>query len=365
MDGMSIVILGLSITSSWGNGHATTFRSLIKGLAGRGHSVLFLERDVPWDAANRDLTASKHCSTELYPDLETLRSRHGRAIREADLVIVGSYVPQGIEVGRYVQETTFGLAAFYDIDTPVTLAGLVRGKVEYLSPEIIPGYGLYLSFTGGPLLDRLVREFGATMALPLYCSVDPDIYFPIRDAFPAWDLGYMGTYSADRQPGLEALLIEPARSWSGGRFVVAGPKYPPEVPWPPNVRRIEHLPPTAHCAFYNGQRFTLNLTRSDMKEAGWSPSVRLFEAAACAVPVVSDWWPGLDEFFVPGEEIMVAASAGEMSDILLGMEERERRQLGEAARERVLSAHTAERRAEELEQAYLEAMLQQHVPEPA
>jgi spore maturation protein CgeB len=357
MDGMSIVILGLSITSSWGNGHATTFRSLVKGLAARGHRVLFLERDVPWYAANRDLVSSPHCRTELYDSMETLRTTFRADIREADLVIVGSYVPQGVDVGRMVQEETLGLSAFYDIDTPVTLAKLARGDVEYLSPELIPGYGLYLSFTGGPMLRRLMDDFGAPLALPFYCSVDPEHYFPFRETTKGWDLGYMGTYSPDRQPGLEELLLEPARTWPEGRFVVAGPKYPAAVPWPTNVRRIEHLPPATHCAFYNGQRFALNLTRSDMKEAGWSPSVRLFEAAACATPVISDWWPGLDELFLPGEEILVAASAREVHEILMGMSDWSRKRLGQAARARVMAEHTAERRAEELEQAYLEAML--------
>jgi spore maturation protein CgeB len=357
MDGMAIVILGLSITSSWGNGHATTFRSLVKGLAGRGHRVLFLERDVPWYAANRDLASPPHCRTLLYDSLETLRKNHRQEIREADMVIVGSYVPQGVEVGAFVQETALGLSAFYDIDTPVTVAKLLRGDTEYLSPELIPGYGLYLSFTGGPTLRRLVEEFGSPMALPLYCSVDPELYFPFPESAPPWDLGYMGTYSPDRQPGLEELLLLPAGAWPGGRFIVAGTGYPYDIQWPRNVHRLDHIPPARHCAFYNGQRFTLNLTRSDMKAAGWSPSVRLFEAAACGTPVISDWWSGLEEFFIPGEELLVAASAGEVSEILTGMSDWERRSLGLAARERIRTAHTADRRAEELEQAYLEAMV--------
>jgi spore maturation protein CgeB len=355
MNGLSIVILGLSITSSWGNGHATTFRSLVKGLAGRDHRILFLERDVPWYAGNRDLPSPPHCRTELYDSLSALRSRFGGDIRAADLVIVGSYVSQGVEVGSWVQETALGLTAFYDIDTPVTLAKLAKGDTEYISGELIPGYGVYFSFTGGPTLDRLVCEFGARKALPLYCSVDPERYHPIPGKPAEWDLGYMGTYSPDRQPGLEELLLTTARDWHRGRFVVAGPQYPLDVPWPGNVRRIEHLPPSEHCAFYNGQRFTLNLTRSDMKAAGWSPSVRLFEAAACATPVVSDWWPGLDELFVPGEEILVASSAGEVRSILSGMSERERLDLGRAARERVVSEHTAARRAEELERACIDS----------
>lgn len=348
MSEMRIVILGLSITSSWGNGHATTYRGLVRELARRGHDVLFLERDVPWYAANRDLPSPPYGRTRLYEGLEALRRTYGGVVRDADLVIVGSYVPQGVEVGKWVQETAHGLTAFYDIDTPVTLAKLTRGDYEYLSPELIPGYDLYLSFTGGPTLERLETEFGSPAARPLYCSVDPELYFP--EGRPAvWDLGYLGTYSPDRQPGLENLLIDSARIWPQGRFIVAGPQFPPSVLWPPNVERVEHLPPGEHRRFYNRQRFTLNITRADMIRSGWSPSVRLFEAAACGTPIVSDWWEGLDALFIPGEEILIALSGCDTLDYLRGISEEERGEIGRRAREKVLGAHTAAHRARELE----------------
>jgi spore maturation protein CgeB len=166
----------------------------------------------------------------------------------------------------------------------------------------------------------------------------------------------MGTYSDDRQPTLDALLVEPARRWAGGRFVVAGPMYPPELRWPPNVRRITHLPPAEHRGFYNAQRFTLNVTRADMIAAGWSPSVRLFEAAACGTPIVSDWWAGLDTLLAPGTEVLVARDAAEALAIVREMPEAERRAIGDAARRRVLASHTAAHRAAELE-AYVSELL--------
>ena len=343
-----VVILGLSITSSWGNGHATTYRGLVRELAARGHRTLFLERDQPWYADNRDLPAPPFGRTELYKSLEELKDRFAQAIRRADFVLVGSYVPEGVEVGRWVTEIASGVTAFYDIDTPVTLAKLARGDYEYLSPELIPRYHAYLSFTGGPTLKRLERQFGSPMARPLYCSFDPDLYRP-EEMEPRWDLGYMGTYSDDRQPTLERLLIEPARRWKEGKFTVAGPQYPQEIRWPKNVKRTEHLPPKKHSRFYNQQRFTLNVTRADMIAAGFSPSVRLFEAAACATPIISDEWPGLNTFFRIGEEILTAKTAGEVLQYLRDIPETERRALGERARARVLREHTASHRAEELE----------------
>ncbi|HEX8258003.1 MAG TPA: glycosyltransferase [Allosphingosinicella sp.] len=350
---LRLVVLGLSLSSSWGNGHATTFRALLKAFAARGHDILFLEREVPWYASNRDLQDPDYCQLEYYADLAGLE-RWRSDIAHADAVIVGSYVPEGVAVGRFVQATALGVTAFYDIDTPVTLAKLARGDFEYLSPEIIPGYDLYLSFTGGPTLRFIEERYKSPAARALYCSVDPDAY-PMLDVPKTWDLSYLGTYSPDRQPTLERLLIEPARRLPDRRFVVAGPQYPGDIDWPANVERIEHLPPRDHARFYAASRFTLNVTRADMIAAGWSPSVRLFEAAACAVPVISDAWQGIDSLFAPGREILLAGSPDEATDILTGRSEAEAAAVGQAARARVLAGHTAAHRAAELETSLREA----------
>lgn len=345
---LDIVILGLSITSSWGNGHATTYRGLVRELSKRGHRTMFLERDAPWYADNRDMPKPPFGQTVLYSGLEELQDRFAAKIRSADLVIVGSYVPQGVEAGNWVTRTAGGATAFYDIDTPVTLAKLARGDYEYLHPELIPRYDAYFSFTGGPTLRRLERHFGSPMARPLYCSFDPELYFP-EEVEPRWDLGYMGTYSDDRQPTVDRLLTEPARRWKDGRFVVAGPQYPEGIRWPRNFKRFQHLEPKKHRRFYNQQRFTLNVTRADMIAAGWSPSVRLFEAAACGTPIVSDSWPGLETIFKIGEEILIARTSTQVLQYLQDVPEPERRSLGERARKRVMAEHTAAHRARELE----------------
>jgi spore maturation protein CgeB len=314
-----------------------------------------LERDVPWYASQRDLAKPDFCDLHLYESLDDLKDRFRDEVRNADLVIVGSYVPEGVEVGEWVTDTARGVTAFYDIDTPVTLAKLERNDYEYLSAKLISRYRLYLSFTGGPTLKRLESEYGSPRALPLYCSFDPDLYFP-DETEQRWDLGYMGTYSDDRQPSLDKMLVQPAKRWIAGSFAVAGPQYPSAIEWPANVQRIEHLPPSQHRKFYNSQRFTLNVTRADMIRAGYSPSVRLFEAAACGVPIISDNWDGLDEFFKIGEEILVVDSPDESLRYLRTMPEPRRREIGERARQRVLAEHTAAHRAAELEAYALEAM---------
>lgn len=353
---LDIVIIGLTITSSWGNGHATTFRSLVKELDKRGHAVTFLEHDKPWYASQRDLPNPPFCQTHLYASVEALKQEFSEKVKEADMVIVGSYVPQGQEVGAWVNKTAKGVRAFYDIDTPVTLAQVQKGSCDYLSKELIPQYNLYLSFSGGTVLEYLEREMGAQQALPLYCSVDPDLYYPEAETQRSYDLGYMGTYSDDRQPPLDKLMLEAARQWPEGKFIVAGPQYPASIQWPSNVERLEHLPPAAHRHFYNQQRFTQNITRADMIRMGYSPSVRLFEAAACGTPIISDYWEGLDTFFTFDEEILVSRSAADTLRFLREMSEEERKALGERARTKVLRLHTAARRAEELEGYALEML---------
>jgi spore maturation protein CgeB len=327
---------------------------LVRELARRGHDVLFLERDVPWYRENRDLPHPPFGRSELYGSLEEVRRRFRNDVRRADLVIVGSFVPEGVALGEWVIETAGGVAAFYDIDTPVTLGKLSRGDYEYLTPHLIPRYDLYLSFTGGPLLDYIENHYGSPMARVLYCSVDPDLYYP-EPFVKRWDLGYLGTYADDRQPFLDCLLMEPARRWKRGRFIVAGPLYPGSLRWPANVERIEHIAPAGHRRFYNAQRVTLNLTRGEMKAAGYSPSVRLFEAAACGVAIVSDYWHGLESLFEIGREILVANSSDEILRMLRETSPEQLKRLGVRIRERIRAEHTAAHRALELETYFQEA----------
>ncbi len=352
---MKIVIIGLSITSSWGNGHATTYRALLKEFSRLGHDILFLEKDVPYYAAHRDMPNPSFCQTELYTSNEQLKQQYEKDIAEADAVIVGSYVQGGVEVGDWVQQTAKGLKAFYDIDTPVTLAKLAKGDYEYLHPEQIAGYDLYLSFSGGPILTHLEQHYNSPAARALYCSVDPDHYYP-ENKMKNWELGYLGTFSTDRQPTVERLLIQPAKEIENGLFVVAGPLYPQEIQWPENVERIEHLPPARHRDFYNSQKYTLNVTREDMIKAGYSPSVRLFEAAACGVPIISDEWEGLTSLFEEGSEILIARSSEDVVSYIQDIPESRRRSIGENAMRKVMKAHTAKARAMEMENYLLELM---------
>ena len=360
MSRLDIVVIGLSLSSSWGNGHATTYRALLKAMAARGHTITFLEREQPWYAENRDMAEPDWCRLALYSSLAGLQA-WTRTIAAADAVIVGSYVPEGTAVGTYVQRIAQGVTAFYDIDTPVTLAALARGDCAYLSPDLIPGYDLYLSFTGGPTLSHIEEHYGSPRARALYCSADTAAHQPL-DRPKRWDLSYLGTYSPDRQPVLEKLLLQPARLMPEKRFVVAGPQYPDDIDWPENVERISHVGPAEHPSFYAASRWTLNVTRADMAKAGWSPSVRLFEAAASATPIISDRWAGIATIFEDRRSIMLASSARDVIRIL-GM--RAPARIGTAARAVIDNGHSAHHRAAELEALLLEASAAAGLPRSA
>ena len=354
---MNIVIFGLSITSSWGNGHATTFRALAKALHARGHRLIFFEHNLEWYESNRDLPAPPFCDLRLFERWKQVLPQVRRELKNADVAVVGSYFPDGIAAIDEVLESGACVKAFYDIDTPITMARLRSGaEPEYLLRRQIPGFDLYFSFTGGSALRELEQDYGAQHAVPLYCSFDPEQYrrWPPHRRYVC-DLSYMGTYAPDRQPKIEELLCEPARRLPDRKFIVAGPQYPRGTRWPKNVRRIVHLNPRWHPQFYSSSRLTLNVTRREMVLAGFSPSVRLFEAAACAATIVTDNWPGLNEFFTAGKEILIPTGEQDVRRYINEYEDSALRAIGARAQERVLAEHTNERRAQQFESHIEEA----------
>lgn len=345
---MRLVVFGLSVSSSWGNGHATLWRGLIAALARRGVSVTFFERDVPWYRNTRDLTAIPSGTLVFYDSFETARPAMERALAEADAAVVTSFCPDGVAASDLVLSAR-GLKLFYDLDTPVTLSRLAAGEtLSWIGPAGLAGFDLVLSYTGGTALDALRDRLGARKVAPLYGHVDPAVHRPAApEPVFSSDLSYIGTYAADRQPGLDRLLVEPARRAPDRRFVVAGAQYPADFPWAANIAFVRHLPPDRHPAFYAASPLTLNVTRAAMAASGWCPSGRLFEAAACGTAVLSDPFEGLAAFFTPGEEILVA-DGPEDTLAAIARAPDDLRRIGARARERVLAEHTSDHRADEL-----------------
>jgi spore maturation protein CgeB len=347
---MKFVIFGLTISSSWGNGHATLWRGLMRALTSLGHSVTFFEREAPYYANNRDLWDMWNGSElVLYDDWRKVAAKAIREIELADAAIVTSYCPDGREAAKLVLDHAPALTLFYDLDTPITLARFECGEqVPYLPEQGLGDFDLVLSYTGGGALDWLRDRLGARRTAPLYGHVDHHWHKPApNEPWYSADLSYLGTYAADRQDAVDRLLIEPARRRPEFRFLVGGSAWPADTQWPRNVRKLDHIPPAHHPSFFSSSRLSLNLTRADMARFGWCPSGRLFEAAACGAAIVSDTWDGLDEFFEPGEEILLASDPG---DVIAALElpNRELGAIGGRARERVLAEHTSLHRALEL-----------------
>lgn len=349
---LRITIFGLAITSSWGNGHATTFRALCAALRARGHEITFFEKDVEWYASNRDLPDPRYANVRLYNEWSEVLTQVRRSIASCDVALVGSYFPDGIQALREVVDSAAPIKAFYDIDTPITLATLREtDSAGYIERDLIRELDLYFSFTGGPVLHEIESRFGARRCLPLYCSFDPDLYHRLpTDQRLRCTLSYMGTYAPDRQPKIEQFLSEPARALPDQKFIVAGPMYPQSVVWPQNVEHIFHLEPKYHPRLYSSSEYILNVTRREMVIAGYSPSVRLFEAAACGGTIISDEWPGIDTFFTPGKEILLAADT---SDVIGWLRGGPMPEIGKRAQERVMAEHTSAVRAQEFETAIL------------
>ncbi len=346
---MNIVVFGLSISSAWGNGHATLLRGLFGALSRRGHQIDFFECDTPYYASHRDAVSFPFAKLHLYSEWNENLEHARRALSNADVGIVTSYCPDGIAACELVLESRLPRTIFYDMDTPVTLNRLSKGEpVPYLPPEGLNAFDLVLSYTGGQALDQLRERLGARCVSPLYGWVDPELYYHVepRSQFTA-DLSYLGTYSEDRQAAFEELLIDPARRASEKKFVVGGAMYPNPQNWPANIRYFEHVSPDEHRAFYSSSPLTLNITRGSMAAMGYCPSGRLFEAAACGTAVLSDWWVGLDTFFEPEEEILIARSAADALRTV-GQGTALLRKVGAHAKQRALDCHTSDIRAQRL-----------------
>jgi spore maturation protein CgeB len=357
---MKLVVFGLTISSSWGNGHATLWRALCRALHRRGHEVVFFERDVSYYEAHRDLRELEGTTIVFYDDWTEVANAACRHLLDADAGMVTSYCPDGVAASNLLLEEARGLKTFYDLDTPVTLHQLKQGeRVPYLPKEGLGGFDLVLSYTGGEALRELQERLGARAVAPLYGSVDPELHRPVAAQLAyQCDFSYLGTYATDRQSALEELFVEPARRLPKRKFIIGGAQYPEGFPWANNIYFVRHVPPSDHPAFFSSSRLTLNVTRAAMAQMGWCPSGRLFEAAACGAPLVSDYWDGLDNFFEPGREILIARNAEE-AIAAIEQPDTELRAMADAAYERTLSEHTADHRARELEE------ILQRSPDPA
>lgn len=255
---MKLVIFGLSISSSWGNGHATLWRGLCRALSRRGHYVVFFERDAPYYAAHRDFVELPGGRLVLYSEWsEMLEESALDELESADVAIVTSYCPDAVSAASLIQRTN-ALPVFYDLDSPVTLSRIESGEtVDYIPANGLRDFELVLSYTGGEALAALKEVLGARAVAPLYGSVDPDRHRP-EPGCPEYTghLSYLGTYARDRQAALEELFVEPARMRDDLRFIIGGAQYPSDFPWAgiSILSDISRRPSTAGFTAPPGQR---------------------------------------------------------------------------------------------------------------
>lgn len=346
---MKFAVFGLSITSSLGNKQATIYRALLKELHAKDHQIAFFERKNPYFDYNHDITGSDNFSICIYNSVEELYLKYLDTIRNADCVIVGSFVPEGLLVAELVCTETAGTKVFLDFDTPFTIEQLENRDYIYISGDLIKEFDLYLSFTGGDSLKILELVYSCNTARPFYGFIDPEIFYP-ESVEKKYDIGFLGTYCKSRKDKMRQLMFDAARAWSSGKFIVGGSAYPDLIGWPANVEKSGYIPQNELRHFYNQLRFAINISKADLCNAGFSTSFRLFEAAACGIPVISDQCEGMELFFKPGSEILITESKEDTLFYLRNLREEEIRMIGNNARKRVLMAHTSKHRAQELEQ---------------
>ena len=346
---LDIVIIGPSILASHANSTAELYRGLINELAQHGHRTVFLEPYHPATERRRDMLRSPYCEVWVYRSTEQLLSEYLPAIQSADAVMLGNGIPDTDRIAEWIANEARGITIYYDTNLARTDAHLRAGDTptDCLSCRTVANFSLFLSTTGGPTLERVARQNHIRRARPLYESIDPYSYYR-TDADKSYDLGFIGNYKADRTKLLEQLLLRPAEHTPNRQFALAGGGYPAGTVWPQNLTYLEHLPATNHVDYYNRQRATLVVSRSDRRRMGYTPSRRLLEAAACGVPLLSDDWAGLGEFFEPGREVFTVGSEHDVLDVLYGTEDDLRRRCGAAARARVLAEHTTGHRARQL-----------------
>jgi spore maturation protein CgeB len=352
---MKIVLFGSSLVSAYWNGAATYYRGMCKALHARGHEVVFVEPDLYERQAHRDLLEDPpYAEVRVCQGWGDLRTELERA-RGADLVAKCSGVGGwDMELASAVLElqSPRTRAAFWDVDAPQTLAAARAEPAD--SPRtfraVIPDYDLILLYGGGPPVEAAYARLGARRTLLLYNAVDPDEYFPVSpEPDKLCDVLFMGNRMPDREQRVRDLFFVAAELSPGSSFVLGGNGWG-DVPMPPNVRWIGHVPTGDHRAWNCSARLVLNINRADMAATGFSPPTRVFEAAGCGACVVTDAWDGISTFFAQGSEILVASSAADIASFLQ-IDRHSASSIGAAARRRVLAEHTYARRAENFDAA--------------
>jgi spore maturation protein CgeB len=349
---MHLTFFGSSLVSSYWNGAATYYRGLIRALHGLGHTITFCEPDAYDRQKNRDLAQDPHYACVIVYTTEAERDALvEQAFAESDWVIKCSGV--GVwdaELEEAVAERSGGRAmtAFLDVDAPATLGRIAADPADPFRLHI-PRYDHVLTYGGGPPVCAEYERWGARGCTPIYNGLDPDEHRPVEGVAAEYDLLFMGNRLPDREARVEEFFFRAAALCPEHRFLLGGEGWGWKTDMPANVTYLGHVPTARHNQVNASARLVLNIHRESMVQNGWSPATRMFEAAGAASCQVTDAWQGIEDFFAPGEEILVAAGAEEVARLVRSVDDERARRIGQAARRRALADHTYARRARQMD----------------
>jgi spore maturation protein CgeB len=349
---MRIAFFGSSLVSSYWNGAATYYRGLLRALAERGHAITFFEPDAFDRQKHRDMADPDWCKVEVYrPDTWSC-ARALRTARSADLVVKASGV--GV-LDEYLEQAVLELqhpsrlVVFWDVDAPATLDRVASDPRDAFRP-LIPRYDAIFTYGGGEPVVNGYRAIGARLCQPIYNGLDPATHFPVpADPSFSADLGFLGNRLPDREQRVAEFFLKPAAQLPDRTFLLGGAGWPGSN-LPPNVRAIGHVGTDDHNAFNCSAKAVLNIARDSMARFGFSPATRVFEAAGAGACLITDAWEGIEEFFAPGEEILVASHGKGVAELVETLDPERASAIGAAARKAALARHTYAVRALEVEQ---------------
>ncbi len=349
---LSIAFFGSSLVSAYWNGAATYYRGLIRALDRRGHRVTFYEPDAYGRQQHRDIEDPEWAKVVVYPAEQAGAEAALEAAGGADLVVKASGIgvlDEFLEAAVVDRRRPGRIVAFWDVDAPATLERLAANPADPFA-RLIPCYDLVLTYGGGPPVVEGYRALGARRCVPIYNALDPETHFPVppETRFQG-DLAFLGNRLPDREARVEEFFLRAAEMMPKRTFLLAGEGWQ-DKPVPPNVRRLGHLYTRDHNAFNSTPLAVLNVNRASMARYGWSPATRVFEAAGAGACILSDAWKGLEEFLEPGREVLAASSGAEVAETLASLKPERAREIGSAARRRILAGHTYAHRAEQFEQ---------------
>jgi spore maturation protein CgeB len=349
---MKIAFFASSLVSAYWNGAATYYRGIVRALHERGHEVTFYEPDAYDRQKHRDMADPPWAKVVVYSaqsEDEVLRTVE--QARGADLVVKASGVgvyDELLERAVLDLQRPGTLVAFWDVDAPATLDRVHGNAADPFLP-LIPRYDIVLTYGGGEPVRQAYRALGARDCVPIYNALDPSTHHPVPpEARFACDLAFLGNRLPDREARVEEFFLRAAALLPDRRMLLGGSGWG-DKPLPANVQYLGHVYTADHNAFNCTPLAVLNVSRESMARYGFSPATRVFEAAGAAACLVTDAWEGLETFFAPETEVLVARNGDEVAQHVRALDAARARAIGQAAYRRVLAEHTYAHRAAQVD----------------